>query len=360
MTNVQAETLNGGESGSWIRRVLGATVAPRTWLATFYLLLTLPLGILWFTLIVTGVALGLGLVVIWVGVPLLVVTIVVWVHAARLERWLIRTCLGVDIPDPSRRLIGGSAFRRLRAIVTDPATWKDFVYLILLLPLGIAWFTIVVTAWSAALGLLTVPAYYWAISGGLQIADTGTRQISIDTWPEALAAAAVGLVLTLLAPLVIRACAAIHAWIACGLLGRSGKAALSARVADLTQTRSRAVDAAEAERRRIERDLHDGAQARLVALAMDLGRAREHLDDNPTAAAELVAQAHEEAKRTLVELRGLARGIALRSSRTAGSTPRSRRSPLARRFRSTWRSRSRATARRRGSSRSRTSWSRRH
>jgi signal transduction histidine kinase len=84
---------------------------------------------------------------------------------------------------------------------------------------------------------------------------------------------------------------------------------LAARVERLTETRAGAVDVAAAELRRIERDLHDGAQARLVALAMDLGMAEERFDRDPESARELVGEAREEAKRALAELRDLARGI---------------------------------------------------
>ena len=77
----------------------------------------------------------------------------------------------------------------------------------------------------------------------------------------------------------------------------------------LEASRAAAVDSAESERRRIERDLHDGAQQRLVALAMDLGRARERFDADPEQAMALVADAHDEAKAALADLRGLVRGI---------------------------------------------------
>ncbi|MDX6555936.1 MAG: hypothetical protein QOD86_2131 [Miltoncostaeaceae bacterium] len=103
------------------------------------------------------------------------------------------------------------------------------------------------------------------------------------------------------------AAVAIHAGLV--LLGATEREGMAERIDVLTTTRSGAVDAQAAELRRIERDLHDGAQARLVALAMDLGMAREKLGADPKAAAALVAEAHEEAKRALVELRGLARGI---------------------------------------------------
>jgi signal transduction histidine kinase len=84
---------------------------------------------------------------------------------------------------------------------------------------------------------------------------------------------------------------------------------VTARVRELTASRSAAVDLAAEDRRRIERDLHDGVQQRLVALAMDLGRAKEKLDTDPDRAKELVDEAHEEAKRAITEVRDLARGI---------------------------------------------------
>jgi signal transduction histidine kinase len=93
------------------------------------------------------------------------------------------------------------------------------------------------------------------------------------------------------------------------LLGPHGQSDLARRVDELELSRSAAVSSAEAERHRIERDLHDGAQQRLVALAMDLGRARERFDTDPARARQLVDEAHEEAKAALAELRNLARGI---------------------------------------------------
>src|SRR5262249_58575128 len=93
------------------------------------------------------------------------------------------------------------------------------------------------------------------------------------------------------------------------LLGPPRRADLRARIGELELSRARVVDSAEAERRRIERDLHDGAQQRLVALAMDLGRARARFADDPEAARAIVDQAHAEAKEALVELRNLVRGV---------------------------------------------------
>src|SRR5690606_30569097 len=128
--------------------------------------------------------------------------------------------------------------------------------------------------------------------------------------PATWATAVVGLVgvvfvapwLTLLAG---RADAALAAW----LLGPPESAELAERAARAETGRTAAIDAAEAERRRIERDLHDGAQQRLVALAVDLGAARERLETDPEGAKALVAEAHTEAKAALKEIRDLVRGF---------------------------------------------------
>ena len=105
--------------------------------------------------------------------------------------------------------------------------------------------------------------------------------------------------------------ATLHGAIIRALLGPSGTAVLQQRVEQLSESREASVDAAEAERRRIERDLHDGAQQRLVALAMDLGLAKERLErgDDDAATVALVGHAHDEAKRAITELRELVRGI---------------------------------------------------
>jgi signal transduction histidine kinase len=303
---------SGPAPGSWLAWALRAPLSPRTWAAAGYLLASMAVGIFWFVVLVTGISVGLSLVIIWVGIPILAATMLAWRGGAWLERRWIRLALGVDIPDPYRPLAHGGLWHRLHLLATDPATWKDLVYLALLFPLGILWFVVTATLWAGALTLLTTPLFYWIPSNGtIEIDlydDPGRTWLVIDDLPKALAAAAVGLLLCVVAAVATRGMAAAQAAIAQGLLGPS-QAQLRARVDTLRASRDRAVDAAEAERRRIERDLHDGAQQRLVALAMDLGMAREKLRSDPEAATALVGEAHEEAKRALAELRDLARGI---------------------------------------------------
>ncbi|MFG1944923.1 histidine kinase [Nonomuraea sp. NPDC048826] len=119
---------------------------------------------------------------------------------------------------------------------------------------------------------------------------------------------AAGVVLLTLAPLLARAMAALDLAVARALLGPSRRE-LDERIETLTESRAGVIDAADAERRRIERDLHDGAQQRLVSLAMNLGMARASMTDLPEPARQAIVQAHEEAKQALKELRDFVRGL---------------------------------------------------
>src|SRR6266567_2867011 len=204
----------------------------------------------------------------------------------------------------------GSILGRWRARASDPATWRDGGYLLLLGPLGTIWFVLATTLWSIPFALLSVPLWYWAVPGGARLSEFSDRPLLVvDSLPRALLIAAAGLVLAVGVPPLIRGIAAGHAAIARRLLGPSTGTELVAQVQEARARRTMAVDVAAAERRRIERDLHDGAQQRLVALAMDLGMAREKFARDPEQARALLDEAHDEAKRALAELRNLARGI---------------------------------------------------
>ena len=141
----------------------------------------------------------------------------------------------------------------------------------------------------------------------------GTAKFWLFEVSQGVASAAVALVgavgLVLVAPWVTHAMATVDTAFGRRFLSLRPQEAVDRRVAQLETSRAAAVDSAEAERRRIERDLHDGAQQRLVALAVDLGNARERLEVDPEGGRALVAEAHEEAKAALKEIRDLVRGI---------------------------------------------------
>ncbi len=285
-------------------RVVRAVWDPSTWLAFIHLLLNLPLGILWFPLLVAGVALGLGLLITLLGIPVLVGT--GWLVRAlgHFERQRCSALLGLALRDPYRPVVEDTGWlARLAAIGKDPATWRDFVFLMLRLPVGIFTFTAVVTSWAIALGMLLSPFTF-----GLGLFRLDFFWWTFDGPIAAMIVTLGGVVMVIVATWITRGLAALERFLAGALLDASPEM-LQQRVANLASSRARTMDAADQERRRLERDLHDGAQQRLVSLAMTLGLAQQKLATDPEQAAKLVTEAHEEAKRALQELRDLARGL---------------------------------------------------
>jgi signal transduction histidine kinase len=296
-----------GPAGRGLGGVLLAPVSARAWLATIHLLGSLPVGIVMFVPIVFGVTLSLGLMPLFlVGLPILVLTLALAEQLARFERARFAVTLGERIADPRLPRVDGERWmRRQRRRATSGASWRAVGYELLLLPVGSVTFALAIALWSAPIALLTLPAYNWSLPNGG--ADLGL--FTVRSPQATVLVGLAGLVLLWVAPYLARGLAAAHSAAAHAMLGPLSARKLAARVGQLEQSRARVVDSAEAERRRIERDLHDGAQQRLVALAMNLGRARSRYEEDPVAARELLEEAHTEAKQALVELRNLARGI---------------------------------------------------
>jgi signal transduction histidine kinase len=216
----------------------------------------------------------------------------------------------VDVPyRPAREFgayLGGGAFRRCRWLLADPATWRDLAWLLL----GPAWLLLGVV--PAALlaegveGMVVSPVLtplYQGVGPGIGWFVTGPAWLMV---PVELAQ---GVLMVAAGLLVARPVLRWRALAARWLLAPTRAARLALRVDQLTRTRSETVDAQAAELRRIERDLHDGAQARLVALGMNLGLAEELMARDPVTAQKLLAEARESSDRALTELRDLVRGI---------------------------------------------------
>jgi signal transduction histidine kinase len=281
-------------------------VSPRTWLAMTSHLAGLFMGILVMVVVVTGLSLGFSLLVLaLVGLPLLGLTLRLAGWFAEAERARIGLMLGTRIP----AWPGGSRAGYRWAVVprwrmfAERATWGEIGYALLRLPVSAVAATLSVAVWAAGVVLLTLPLYNkYLPSGGGKLGDTVLKGT-----PTLGASAAIGLLVLLIAPQLTRGLGNGDAKMSRWLLGPPSD--LAARVTELEISRERVVDAAEAERRRIERDLHDGAQQRLVALAMELGRAKAKFADDPDAARKLVDQAHSQAKEALSELRNLVRGV---------------------------------------------------
>jgi signal transduction histidine kinase len=217
---------------------------------------------------------------------------------------------GVEIPEPYRPappmeafgLVG--AWQRCKWMLADPATWRDLLWL-LCSPV-----TLVLGILPAALvgygveGILVMPTVLQFVDGyhyGLGWL-VHTPLEGIAAIPQGVLVLALGLAA---APAILRA----HDQFTRSLLGPTRQALLDQRVRVLTRTRAETVDAQAAELRRIERDLHDGAQARLVSLGMSLGLAEDLVARDPVAAQKLLAEARDASDRALSELRDLVRGI---------------------------------------------------
>jgi len=280
-----------------------AAWATRLGLDTAYLLLGLPAGTIAFTVVVTGWSTALGLAITLIGLPIALATIVVSRGMANAERWRAALVVGSPIRGRYRPVTTGRIIDRLKAVFADAQTWKDLGWHLLLLPIGIVGFTVAVVCWCWSLYCLTFPIWFKITPAAADFGD-----FTLDTWWWALLVFTVGILTLPMTVALVRAGAAGTGALARLLLGADTEE-LEERVEVLTETRAGAVDAAAAELERIERDLHDGAQARLVALAMDLGMAEERFARDPDGARELVGKARDEAKHALAELRDLARGM---------------------------------------------------
>jgi signal transduction histidine kinase len=271
-----------------------------------YLITGVVTGTFSFTVVVTGLALGVGLMPLAVlGLPVVAGTLVLCSRLGSWERGRASLMLGYEIAPPVwKRSPEGERRRRIRTVCSDASRWRQAAAAFVALPISVVNFTVAVSWWSVALALVALPAYNRDLPrGGADLFGWVVRRD-----PGLAAAVAAGLFLLVQAPHITVGLAHAQAWVDRMLLGPSQRS-LAARVGELERSRSRIMTAAESERRRIERDLHDGAQARLVSLAMELGRARARFDDDPEGAKVLLDQAHEESKAALAELRSLVRGV---------------------------------------------------
>ncbi len=251
-----------------LEALVDAVRDPAFYRAAVTFLALLPFGIVAFVWLSVTLYVGILLSVTLVGVPIIAGVLVSsrWLgtYARRLARWGV----GAQVSDPGPLVRGPGLIGWIKGAFVDPVNWRTMLYLVLMLPFGLL------------AGVVTV-----------------TLLATVVLTPVLIAA-----------PWVLRGLAAADRWLAERLLA---PVTLSQRVQRLQNSRRHVMDTAAAERRRIERDLHDGAQARLVALAMDLGMAKDRLSrgEEPEQVATMVAAAHDELKVALQELRGLARGI---------------------------------------------------
>ncbi|WP_328943114.1 sensor domain-containing protein [Streptomyces sp. NBC_00250] len=284
----------------------------RTWRAFLYVLIGLPLSVVWFALSISFFSAGAGLLITFLGVPILAGVLAMCRGFGVVERARARALLDVDVraPEPVRGRTGG-AFSWMGAMLKSGTSWRHLLYAVVHMPWAVFSFSVTVAFFGWGWSLFTYPLWQWVFpmyagQDGLQLYGDGSHNLYLDSPFEIAVTSLVGLLFVMAGPWLLRGFVAVDRLLVSGLLGPSR---LASRVTELESDRGVVVDTAAADLRRIERDLHDGAQARLAALAMDLGLAKEKLAEDPRAAAVLVDEAHGEVKLALQELRDLARGI---------------------------------------------------
>jgi signal transduction histidine kinase len=251
--------------------------------------------------LVTLMTLGVGLAIVLIGIPLLAFTLQLCRWGAGTERARAALVLGTPIPDPPHATASGGVARRWRARLSDRATWKEVGYMVLLGPVGLIGGGLVIALWSGVLAAFAAPVFSSHVSAQSLLGRLDAAEL--------VAVVAAGVLLAAVTLVVTRGVAIGAAAIATGLLAPDERTVLAARVDTLEATRAGVVESADARLRRLERDLHDGAQHRLAYIAMELDRARAKLGEDPDSASELLKRAHEESKKAMVELRDLVRGI---------------------------------------------------
>jgi signal transduction histidine kinase len=277
------------------------------------LVLLTPLGIPLFVLRLYG----LVLVPLGMGVILFVPGTIAVRGLTNLHRRLAGDWLGVPIPRPYLSPPHPGLIGLVKRLVTDPATWRDQLWLVLNLPVGVFLGILPVGLLvSGVQGVLT--PFAWSSSGiGRRPGALGSPDyfgIELTSRENAVAAFPIGVACLIALVWLTPRIQHLHGRFHHALLGPTRKSELATRVQRLTETRADAVDSSAAELRRIERDLHDGAQARLVAMGMNLGAAERLLDETAgqvqlAAAKALLVEAREASAAALQELRNLVRGI---------------------------------------------------
>lgn len=257
-----------------------------------------------FTVLFTFLGLGLGLLPVF-GIGLVFLAALAymlfatsWLEAARVDG-----LYGFGLPQRRLRTSGrpgfGGFLRTIWQQSIDPPVWR-----------GIASAAVSTLLGTIVLGFVSVFAS--GVAGAfapLFASDEGVRFVRFDVGIPVAWAVPIGILLALLSVAAIIGLALLHGVLTRAILVPSRESLLADQARTSNQQRAGAVRAADVERTRIERDLHDGVQPRLVSVGMTLGMAQQKIDDDPEAAKALIAEAHTSTKAAITELRQLARGI---------------------------------------------------
>lgn len=288
-----------------------------------FLVVTMPIALAGLVVLATTFFTGLGLIFVVFGILIVVAALFMGRGFGTLElvrlRWAGRREIAPPAWDRADRDQG--FWRTMFAPFVDGHYWLYFLHGLVINPiisivtwtLTIAWTTVALggtTGWIWQRYLPDAERDFWLSEVVLDFLLPG-RGVDVDPRvAEPIFEVIVGLIFLAALPFVLRGLTALHDAVARGVLGAWRSEALEVEVAELAASRGAAVQAEDASLRRLERDIHDGPQQRLVRLQMDLAAIERKLEHDPDAARELLGEARDQARETLDELRALSRGFA--------------------------------------------------
>ncbi|MBB5914134.1 signal transduction histidine kinase [Nocardia transvalensis] len=299
-------------AGRVFRAILRAPFEARTWKELVYLVAALLLGMIAVVWLFGGFGVGLYSSIVLIGIPLLALVLLggrIWGHVYRAVGSVL---LDTPMPAPPPFAPRPGLLGWLRSAFTDRTSWRALVFLIAEVVLGMVggYLLLVAIVMTVFTAISPIP---WAVFHPINVDEQGREHHSlaqfgdyyIETWPRVLGLAAIGVIGCFVLPWIVRGVCWLHRQLSLALLTPT---AHDRRLVELQESRKVAVQDSAATLRRMERDLHDGTQARLVTIAMALGRAEERIAAGGDAT-ELIADAHASSKEALAELRELVRGI---------------------------------------------------
>lgn len=276
-----------------------------------YLLPGLPIALASFVTLVVGLALGVGLIPLaLLGFVILFATLMAARGFATAERARVAAMAGTEVGPVFYRPFEGSGVRRFLAPLRDRQIWRDWLHGVVILAIRCATWSVTI-AWTAGAGSVTYVLWAWALPrdddsrNSLSELALGRESFAADLIETTL----IGLVFLATLPKVLRVLARVESSFAWSLLTNENDA-LRARAEELSRSRAAVVQAEADTLRRVERDIHDGPQQRLVRLTMDLETAKRRMASDPDAATPLLDEALQQTEDALAELRALSRGIA--------------------------------------------------
>lgn len=306
-----------------VRRAPAALTERRTWGAFLHLLICIVLACVELGIVFLLALFGSILLVTFVGLPLIALMILTGRRFGRWHRRLSRRFNGTVVADPVPFQGAPGVLGKLRSALRDSTGWRGLAYVLVKAPVALVGGYGILVGLGLGIAAFTYPVW-WSIGNPTNVDDDGVTRHSgvqlgghyMDNWFWALLVAAVGALALVASAWLMRGLMVLDGLLVRTLLGPGS----AARVRELERSRATIVQDADATLRRLERDLHDGTQARLVQLAMNVGMARARLEDaraedgsvDGTEVAEalrLLDNAHRTAKDSIVELRTLVQGI---------------------------------------------------